>query len=184
MRFSSASGELINVYQQETHLVDEIFNDEREAVERLVQRALGPEEFFGAFGTHYDFHNDFDKFLMDLGQKYEIPMVSARQMLDWLDGRSRTDILEQRWNGESLAFTIAGDPRTHGMLTAMLPSSTAGGRLSELVRDGIPIPMETATIKGVDYILFPGLDGNYRATFTNKVADNLTPETPVERLAR
>ncbi len=184
MRFSSASGELINVYQQETHLVDEIFNDEREAVERLVQRALGPEEFFGAFGTHYDFHNDFDKFLMDLGQKYEIPMVSARQMLDWLDGRSRTDILEQRWDGESLTFTIAGDLRTHGMLTAMLPSSTAGGRLSELARDGIPIPMETAGIKGVDYILFPGLDGNYRATFTNKVADNLTPETRVERLAR
>ncbi|MFK0331516.1 Ig-like domain-containing protein [Rhizobium sp. NPDC090275] len=176
MRFSTEKGELINVYQQETHLVDEVFNDQRAAVEGLFQRALGPEQFFGAFGTHYDFHNDFDKFLMGLAQKYDVPMVSARQMLDWLDGRSRTDVLNQQWDGEHLAFTIVGDQRTHGMLTAMLPSSTDGGRLLALTRDGAPVPIETVVVKGVEYTLFPGTDGTYRASYGNKVADNQTPD--------
>jgi hypothetical protein len=181
MRFSTEKGELINVYQQETHLVDEIFDDDRAAVEGLIQRALGPEQFFGAFGTHYDFHNEFDKFLMELAQKYEVPMVSARQMLDWMDGRSRTDILNQQWDGESLAFTIVGDQRTHGMLTAMLPSSTERGRLQELTHNGAPVPLETAVVKGVEYVLFPGTDGIYRASYGNKVADNVAPDArPVQ----
>ncbi|WP_018899026.1 Ig-like domain-containing protein [Rhizobium sp. 2MFCol3.1] len=181
MRFSSEKGELINVYQQETHLVDEIFGNDRAAVEGLIQRALGPEQFFGAFGTHYDFHNEFDKMLMELARKYQVPMVSARQMLDWMDGRSRTDVLNQLWDGEGLSFTIVGDPRTHGMLTAMLPSSTDRGRLLELTHNGAPMPIETAVIKGVEYALFPGTDGTYRASYGNSVADNMAPDARPEQ---
>ncbi len=181
MRFSSEKGELINVYQQETHLVDEIFDDDRAAVEGLIQRALGPEQFFGAFGTHYDFHNEFDKFLMELARKYDVPMVSARQMLDWMDGRLRTDVLNQQWDGERLSFTIAGDPRTHGMLTAMLPSSTERGRLQALTHNGAPVPIETAVVKGVEYVLFPGMDGTYSASYGNRIADNLAPDVRPEQ---
>jgi hypothetical protein len=182
MRFSTEKGELINVYQQETHLVDEIFDEDHAAVEGLIQRALGPEQFFGAFGTHYDFHNDFDKFLMELARKYDVPMVSARQMLDWMDGRSRTDVLNQQWDGERLSFTIVGDQRTHGMLTAMLPSSTERGRLLELTHNGALVPIETAVVKGVEYVLFPGTDGTYSASYGNKVADNVARDLqPAQR---
>jgi hypothetical protein len=184
MRFSSADGDLINVYQQETHLVDEVFNDDRDAVERLVQRALGPEQFFGAFGTHYDFHNSFDIFLMDLAQKYDIPMVSARQMMDWLDGRSQTDVLDQRWDGERLDFTIAADERTSDMLTAMLPSSLDKGHLVAITRNEIPVAFDTEVIKGVSYALFPGMDGDYRATYGNEISilTGPAPVTPGDQL--
>lgn len=184
MRFSTADGDLINVYQQETHLVDEIFNDERDAVEALVLRALGPEQFFGAFGTHYDFHNTFDRFLMDLAKKHDIPMISARQMLDWQDGRSRTDILDQKWDGENLEFQIVADGRTHDMLTTMLPSSMTRGNLLELTRDGVPIPVKTEVLKGVEYALFPGTSGNYRATYGSEIVDNAGTNSSQGNIAR
>ena len=169
MRFSSAGGQLINVYQQETHLVDEVFYGHPDAVERLIQRALGPEQYYGAFGTHYDFHNAFDTFLMALAVKYDVPMVSAQQMLDWQDGKAQSDILRQRWDGENLNFTIVPDERTQDMLTVMLPWNTHNGRLIALTRDGVTVAIETEVIKGVKYGLFPGLHGNYRANYRNDV---------------
>lgn len=170
MRFSSADGELIDVYQQETHLVDEVFFGRADVVERLIQRALGPEQFFGAFGTHYDFHNSFDETLIGLARKYDVPMVSARQMMDWQDGRSQTDILYQRWDGESLQFTIAADERTSDMLTTMLPTSLENAYLVSLTRDDVPVPFDTEIVKGVSYALFPGLDGEYRATYGTEIS--------------
>jgi hypothetical protein len=170
MRFSSAGGQLINVYQQETHLVDEVFYGHPDAVERLIQRALGPEQYYGAFGTHYDFHNAFDTFLMALAVKYDVPMVSAQQMLDWQDGKAQSDILRQRWDGENLDFTIVPDERTQDMLTVMLPWNTHNGRLIALTRDGVTVAVETEVIKGVKYGLFPGLRGNYRANYRNDVS--------------
>ena len=91
--------------------------------------------------------------------------MSARQMMDWQDGRSQTDILYQRWDGESLQFTIAADERTSDMLTTMLPTSLENAYLVSLTRDDVPVPFDTEIVKGVSYDLFPGLDGEYRAIY-------------------
>ena len=84
MHFSDLKGDLIDVYQQETHLVDEVFSPYPEAVAGLLDRALGPEGYFGAFGTHSDFHDDFDLRLINVAIDRHVPMVSAQQMLDWI----------------------------------------------------------------------------------------------------
>jgi hypothetical protein len=62
------------------------------------------------------------------------------------------------------------------MLTAMLPSSTERGRLQALTHNGAPVPIETAVVKGVEYALFPGMDGTYSASYGNRLADNLAPD--------
>lgn len=46
---------------------------------------------------------------------------------------------------------LAGDPRTHGILTAMLPLSSTTGHLLELTLDGVPFPFERAVLKAVEY---------------------------------
>ena len=47
----------------------------------------------------------------------------------------------------------------------MLPTHSAGGTLTALTRGGSPVAYTTATIKGIEYALFPAVDGGYSATY-------------------
>ncbi len=172
MRFSDAGGELINVYQQETHLVDEVFSSAPDAVAGLLDRALGPEGYYGAFGTHYDFHDDFDVQLMAIAQARSVPMVSVQQMLDWTDGRNASAFGAMTWLDGVLGFDLKADARTHSMLQAMLPMRSEAGRLVGLRRDGEEVAFAGETRKGVEYALFPGLSGRYTATYARTSAAN------------
>lgn len=165
MRFFDPEGELLDVYQQETHLVDEIFFEHPESVDALVARAVGPEGYYGAFGTHYDFHNAFDELLMRVARKWDVPMVSAQQMLEWQDGRSNSKVQSLGWDSGRLKLSISADARTNGMLTTMLPLHSSAGELSTLIWNGEEIPFEKETLKGVAYALFPGRSGLYEAIY-------------------
>ena len=172
MRFSDPRGGLIDVYQQATHLVDEVFDDRLDAVEALLDRALGPEGYFGAFGTHVDFHNDFDRQLIGLASKRRVPMVSAQQMLDWVDGRSMSTFDAKGWDGHVFTFDIRADKRVDKTLQAMLPMTGAGGRLLEVRRGDALVAVETQTIKGIEYGLFQGLGGTYAARYGEQTLSN------------
>lgn len=165
MRFSKSDGEVLDVYQQETHLVDEIFFSYPDAIVGLIERATGPEEFYGAFGTHFDFHNGFVPMVVDIARKRQVPMVSARQMLEWQDARSHSNFKGVRWDGEALQFSISADARTEGLLTALLPMETNGRRLATVKREGAGVDFRSATIKGVEYALFSGVGGEYQASY-------------------
>lgn len=170
MRFSKSNGEIIDVYQQETHLVDEIFFSYPDAIEGLIERATGPEEFYGAFGTHFDFHNGFAPMVIDIARKLQVPMVSAEQMLAWQDARSHSNFKGVQWDGEALLFSISADERTEGLLTGMLPMDANGRRLTAIKREDAVVDFKTATIKGVEYALFPGAGGNYQASYAIEAA--------------
>lgn len=172
MRFSDTNGELINVYQQETHLVDEIFASAPDEVAKLIDRALGPEGYYGAFGTHYDFHNDFDVQLMEIAVKRGVPMVSVQQMLDWTDGRYGSSFDNKQWKDGVLAFDLKADVLSEGMLQAMLPMDSASGRLGKLLRDGEDVAFATEIRKGIEYALFPGISGPYTAVYAQTAAAN------------
>jgi hypothetical protein len=172
MRFSDIDGELINVYQQETHLVDEVFASAPQAVAGLIDRALGPAGYYGAFGTHYDFHNDFDVQLMEIAAERSVPMVSVQQMLDWTDGRNASAFDISGWQDGVLAFDLKADARTHTMLQGMLPMLSEAGRLIELSRDGEEVAFTTETRKGIEYGLFLGISGRYVATYAQASASN------------
>ncbi|WP_162783820.1 hypothetical protein [Devosia naphthalenivorans] len=168
MRFSDEQGRLIDVYQQETHLVDEVFSSSFEAVEALIDRALGPEAYCGAFGTHYDFHNPFDVQLMDLATDRGVPLVSAQQMLDWTDGRNGSNFGDVRWEESTLSFAVRTDPRTGRMLEGMLPLQFSGETLQEIRREGEAIAFRSETIKGIGYGFFDAVTGAYTATYLQR----------------
>jgi hypothetical protein len=165
MRFSDEVGQLIDVYQHETHLVDEVFAGAFEAVEALIDRALGPEAYYGAFGTHFDFHNAFDVQLMGLAVAKGVNMVSVQQMLDWIEGRNASFFGNARWEASTLSFEAHTDPRTGGMLLGMLPRHFGGAQLLEIRRDAEIIPFDTENIKGIEYSLFSASTGSYVATY-------------------
>lgn len=173
MRFSDANGGLIDVYQQETHLVDEVFASLIKAVAGLFDRALGPEGYYGAFGTHYDFNHEFDAPLMKMALKRGIPMVSAQQMLDWTDGRQASTFKTTAWADGVLTFDVKADGRVEKLLRGMLPMQAAGGRLREIrVRDKQAVAFATETIKGIEYALFDARSGSYLAIYDGQAHGN------------
>lgn len=165
MRFSDSNGDLINVYQQETHLVDEVFAGNPEAVERLLDRATGSEGFYGAFGTHFDFSTGFDAELIEIAIRNSIPMVSAKQLLDWADARNASSFESTNWNEGELSFSLDIDPGTHGMLKAMLPTKSLEGALTGIRTKGEAIDFVVETVKGVEYAIFDASSGAYVASY-------------------
>ncbi|MDN5796713.1 MAG: Ig-like domain-containing protein [Intrasporangium sp.] len=165
MRFSDTKGNLINVYQQETHLVDEVFTGHPKAIEQLIDRAQGPDGYYGAFGTHYDFHDDFDDQLMQIAEQRHVPMISAQQLLTWTDGRSKSTFEDLRWADDEVSFHISADKETNGALRAMLPVKGFGTKLTEIRRDGKVVQQVVRKIKGIDYAFFDGTSGDYVATY-------------------
>ncbi|MFD2647974.1 hypothetical protein ACFSX5_09240 [Devosia albogilva] len=165
MRFADREGRLIDVYQQETHLVDEVFGTAFSPVETLIDRALGPEGYYGAFGTHVDFHNDFDLQLMNLAVEKNVPMVSVQQMLDWTDGRNASGFDNTKWEDDVLSFDVHADARTGEMLVGMLPFNFNNAQLVELRRGEAAVPFTAEQIKGVEYGLFSATSGSYTATY-------------------
>lgn len=165
MRFASVDGQLFNVFQQETHLVNETWNGSTEGIEKLVSAADGAEGYFGVLGTHYDYSDSFDRQLMDVATKHDVPMISARQLLDFTDGRNASRIGDLVAAADSVHFTVIPDPRVSGMLQTMLPVRAASGTLASLKRDGQNVEFAVRTIKGIDYAFFDAEKGTYAATY-------------------
>jgi hypothetical protein len=58
-----------------------------------------------------------------------VPVVSGRQMLEWLDGRNGSSFENLSWNANSLSFQAAIGAGANG-LQVMLPIQTAAGQLT------------------------------------------------------
>jgi hypothetical protein len=93
-----------------------------------------------------------------------VPVISSRQLLDWLDARRDSSIAGLSWSGNTLSFTVDASTDANG-LQAMLPLSAHGGTLTALTRGGSPVSFATKTIKGVAYAFFAADDGSYAAAY-------------------
>ena len=98
-----------------------------------------------------------------------VPVVSARQMLTWLDGRNASSFKELEWDNGQLRFTIDPAAGANG-LQAMAPVETGAGELSGITRAGNPVTTQVETIKGIAYATFPAAAGAYVATYEEPAA--------------
>ena len=170
MRFADLDGTLIDVYQGVTQLTDESGQTYPFTIDTFLDRALGPEQQFGVYtvNAHTDnFRADaavIADAVIDSALSRGVPVVSARQMLTWLDGRNASSFAALSWNGSVLGFTISQGSGANG-LHAMLPRASSGGVLTTLTRNGVNVSFQVAVIKGVEYAMFSGLAGAYSATY-------------------
>jgi hypothetical protein len=169
MRFADLDGTLIDVYQAATQMTDESGQTYPFTIDTLLDRALGPEGFYGAFvaNMHYDYlgaqHRGANAIIAS-SQARGVPIVTSRQMLTWLDGRNSSTFGSLLWNSDTLSFTITPGPGARG-LQAMVPIHTQSTSLTGLTIDGVQIPYQRLTIKGIDYALFAASLGAYQATY-------------------
>jgi hypothetical protein len=171
MRFAQTDGTLIDVYQATTQMTDESGQSYPATAIALMDRALGPEGYFGTFVTN--FHTDsvgsgaIDASVVAAAQARGVPLITSRQLLDWIDGRNASTFENLVWDDQAgtLGFEIGVGSGANG-LEAMLPIEGGGGTLSGLTRNGNPVAWRTETIKGITYAIFTAASGPHVASYT------------------
>ncbi len=167
MRFAKQDGTLIDVYQATTQMTDESGQSYPLHIDTLLDRALGPEGYYGVFtaNMHTDSAvHDGSEAIVASAQERGVPIVSSKQMLDWLDGRNGSSFGNVAWSGTTLSFTVAVGAGAN-QLSGMLPANSGAGTLSGLTRNGAAVTYSVAIIKGVPYALFGATAGNYQAVY-------------------
>lgn len=190
MRFAQTDGTIIDVYQVATQVPDESGEVLPDFMDRLFENAIGPRGFYGVFtaNMHTDFNGGrFPKMhqllrqcsgdacssqlwadqLVSSAQKRGVPVVSARQMLTWLDGRNGSAFESITWSGRMLTFKVTAARGAVG-LHALLPEKFGDSRLASLAQDGKPVSYVVETIKGVSYAVFPAKSGLYTASYRSR----------------
>jgi hypothetical protein len=167
MRFATRDGAIIDVYQAATQMTDESAQSYPLTINTLLDNALGPREFYGAFTANM--HTDKARStsaaaIIRSAKARNVPIVSAVQMLRWLDGRDGSSFRNIRWTTGNLHFTIAVADGSEG-LTALLPTSSTSGPLAGIAVDGRPVEFEVRTFAGEDYAFFPAAPGSYDAKY-------------------
>jgi hypothetical protein len=167
MRFADLDGTAIDVYQAHTNMDDEASQPYPATVDALLDKALGPEGYYGFFvaNMHADqVSSPGSDAIVASAQARGVPIISAKQLLDWIDGRNGSRFETFTWSGNTLGFSIAVATGANG-LQAMLPVQGPNGRLQSISRNGTPAAFAIQTIKGVEYAVFPAAGGTYSATY-------------------
>ena len=185
MRFAASDGELIDVYQAATQITDEWEDNQASIpthIAALLNRAVGSQGYYGVFtvNMHTDKVDETapgSPAIVNAAKARGVPVVSAAQMLDWLDGRNSAAFRSVSYSAGQLQFTVTRDPRANG-LQGMVPARSASGALSSLTRNGVPVSAPIRRLKGIDYAVFDATAANYVATYTGGV-----PETTITQAA-
>lgn len=178
MRFADEDGTILDNYQVTTQMPDESGLNVANFINTLLTNANGPKGYYGVFcaNMHTDNNNPGDQSVVGSNAivasaiANEIPVITAKQMLTWLDGRnastySNIDFSEIN-DIATLTFTIDQAAGAH-KLQGMIPVTSANGQLLTF-----SVPYTTEIIKGINYAFFDAVDGTYIATYG---VDNTPP---------
>ena len=162
MRFCKTNGEPIDIYQAPTQMTDESGQSFPATIDQLLDRALGAEGYYGAFVANM--HTDIptsagSDAIINSAQSRGVPVVSARQMLTWIDARNASKFQNLDWSNNVLSFAVDAATNARG-LRAMVPIPV-GSNISFVTSNGVGITWVTRLIKGVYYADFPAFDANY-----------------------
>jgi len=174
MRFADLDGSLIDVYQVVTQMTDESQQTYPFTPMTLLDRATGLEEQYGVYtvNAHTDqYYMDESTTTIEAAQQRGVPVVSARQMLTWLDGRGNSAFGSMSFASNNLNFTVTQATGATG-LYGMLPWRSGTSFLNNVTRNGSAVTFEVMTVKGIEYAMFPAASGSYVASY---LADNVAP---------
>lgn len=167
MRFTTSNGTMLDIYQATTQMTDESGQSYPFTIDTLLDNALGANAYYGFFTANM--HNDVSTsqgadYIIDAAQSRSVPIISAAQLLTWLDGRNGSSFASLSWNGSTLSFQIAVGSGANG-LRAMLPANSSSGAVRSITLNGSAIQFTLTTIKGIAYAVFPASAGTYQASY-------------------
>ena len=133
MPFADLDGSVIDVYQAAHALTDESGQAYPFTVDALLDNALGPRATTASSSRTSTPTTprppDSDAILAS-AQAHGVPVISAKQLLDWLDGRERVVVRgASAGTATRCDFTVDADAGANGC-QAMLPIAAGGGTLT------------------------------------------------------
>jgi Concanavalin A-like lectin/glucanases superfamily/Bacterial Ig-like domain/Bacterial Ig domain len=169
MRFADSTGVPIDVFQQNTNMTDESTTNYQLHIDTLLDNALGANGYYGAFGMNMHTDNPSlhpgSETVVAEAQARGVPVISYKQLLDWVDGRDDSTIRGLAWNAGTLTFTTTVGAGAAGM-QILLPTQGQTGTLSAISTGGQPVAFTVQTIKGIQYAVFGVSTGAYVATYS------------------
>ncbi|HET7486305.1 MAG TPA: DUF4082 domain-containing protein [Acidimicrobiales bacterium] len=168
MRFADLDGTPIGVYQAATQMTDESNQSYPSTINTLLDAANGSQGYYGVFtiNMHTDTADSADHdAIVSSAKARGVPVVAARQLLTWVQGRDSSSFANLSWSGSSLTFTVNPGSGANGLQGMVPVTGPAGAQLSGLTRNGSPVATTTQTIKGVQYAFFPAAAGSYQAAY-------------------
>lgn len=174
MRFADIDGTIIDNYQVTTQMPDESGISFPGFVNTLLDNAVGNLGYYGVFCANM--HTDAGSSpgsdaIIASAQARQIPVISAKQMLTWLDGRNASAFSAIALTGNNLNFTVSVGSGAN-QLQGMVPMASETGQLTGITLNGAPIAYTSEGIKGINYAFFDANPGNYTATY---FTDNTAP---------
>jgi hypothetical protein len=172
MRFADVDGTILDVYNGVTDLTDESGQEYPFTINTLLDKAYGPEGYFASIviNNHTDYNpSPESEAVITAAKAHGVPVVSARQLLKWLDTRNASAFDSIAWDGTTLSFNVTGGANG---LTGMVPMASGTARLSGIARAGVGRAFTVQSIKGRQYAFFPATPGTYTATYA---IDNTPP---------
>jgi Concanavalin A-like lectin/glucanases superfamily/Bacterial Ig-like domain len=170
MRFADTTGVPIDVFQQNTNMTDESTTNYLTHIDTLLDNALGPNGYYGAFGANM--HTDYpgihagSEIIVEEAQARGVPVISYKQLLDWVDGRDNSTIRGLSWSAGTLTFTTTVGAGANGM-QLLVPMQGPSGTLSAISSGGgQSVAYAVQTIKGIQYGVFAVTSGTYVATYS------------------
>lgn len=179
MRFAKLSGNLIDCYQVTTQMTDESEQVFPGFADELLDKAIGAEGYYGVFCANM--HTDVvastgSDAIVNAAFTRKVPVISARQMLTWLDGRNSSTFSSMVWNNNVLSFSVTAANGARN-LEAMLPTDVGPLVLKTITVNGSPLTLRLETIKGIKNAFFAASTGNYVATYMQSSCATLPAAT-------
>ncbi len=191
MRFADADGSLIDGYQATSQMTDESGQTYPFTIDSLLAKAVGAEGYYGVYNVnaHTDSAtNPVSDAVIAAAVSRGMPVVTSKQVLNWLDFRNDATFSGMTWGGNTLSFTVtpAGTGSANvpvDRLQVLLPKKASGGLvLSGITRSGSPVTYSNTNIKGVDYAAFSNsttVSSSYVATYAaDTTAPTVTTRSP------
>lgn len=170
MPYAAEDGAVLDIYQGASHLVNESGVPQSQGVAFMLQQALGPAQYFGAFGAHFDYSDHYDDVLIAAARQFHVPLITAEQLLTWTDGRNRSRMSDIAWRGSTLQFAVRLAQGAEGA-DVVLPASFGGRRLASITCDRQAVETTLQTIKGLDMALFAAPSGRCEARYRRAGVD-------------
>jgi hypothetical protein len=183
MRFADTNGNIMDIYQAPTEMTDESGQSYPYTVDSLLDGALGAEGYYGAFvaNMHTDSEPELGaEAIFTSATNRGVPIISARQLLTWVDARNSSSFTNIVWDSSNTreTFSVRAGPNARG-LQVMLPLPPAGYNVSGVLSNGNAITYYYASVKGLEYVMFEAGTGDYGVTFsTDSTPPSISQVTP------
>jgi hypothetical protein len=177
MRLARADGTVIDTYQIATQFTDDSRQSIPRNVDVVLDNAVGPRGFYGTFMCNVHHELDSDHVALDIlasAKAHGAPVISAQQLLTWVDGRNASTVRDLAWDGSTLTFVVGAAEGARGLVT-MIPLVAGGDSLRSMKHDGEPIHFVAETVKGIAYARFESPSGRYEAVYLARAVGTSVP---------